>query len=576
MKKKALTILFAFSFLASVPGQNYNWAISMGSNGDDKGNAITTDANGNVIVAGNFSGTVDFDPSSATQNLTSLPGANGLFVTKVSSTGNLIWSKSFDGASPYNWMRAIDTDANGNVYVVGDFGATTDFDPSPTGVFTLTPSGATDIFVAKLDASGNFLWAFQIGGMGNSDYCTSVVVDIAGDVHICGAFSQTVDFNPSATTNTLSSINGGDAFIARYSSAGNYLWAGRIGGGGGTWAASMVVDAAQNMYVTGWFNGTADLDPSASSFTLASTGAMDMFVCKIGGTGNLVWAKQIGSIGQEQPMAIALDGTSNIYITGSFEGSVDFDPSAATQTLTANAGKDIFLCKLDVNGAFKWAHSFGSTTPDNDGGEAIAVSAQGNVFITGGFYGTVDFDPAAGTSSVLTTAGGLDMFVSKFDGNGNLLWAKQLSGSSYDLGQGVAVDGAENVYTTGSFYNVADFDPSATLSYTLASAGLYDIFISKLSTDGITTGIQEANVSTAIATLYPNPASNLITLNTSTYENVQAILSDVSGKQVMALTLQSAQTTFNISDLSQGVYLLQLIQNNVPVYETKLIKQQKQ
>ena len=577
MQKTVLSIITVLLSLNTFKSQNFDWAISMGNSGRDMGNAITIDSGGNVIAVGNFSNTVDFDLSpSVTQTLNALSGSTGMFISKLSSSSTYIWAKSFDGTSPYNYIRAVDTDANGNVYTIGEFGGITDFDPSPTGTFTLAPNGPTDIFVCKLDAAGNFVWAFRLGGSSNTDYGTSIAVDNAGNVHVTGAFTQTADFDPSPTVaKNLSAMNGSDVFVCKYTSAGNYVWAKQLGGGGGNWASSLTVDAAQNVYTTGRFNGIADFDPApTTSNTFTSMGLSDMFVSKLDASGNFVWAKQIGGSLRENPTAIVVGANSDVFITGDFNDTTDFDPSPATYTLApqGGGGASIFLCKLDANGAFAWAHQFSSSTGDNNSGLAIAMGSQGDVYITGGFHGTMDFDPSP-TTFTLASTGGIEQFVSRYSTHGNFLWAGRMGSDSYDLGQGIAVDASENVYTTGGFYAIGDYDPSSSSSYTLSSAGLYDIFISKLKpTTNTTVGLTDNKTNNSNVTVFPNPTNGLLTLNTGANEHVSALVYNITGQQVMSSELRASCSSIDLSLLSAGIYHLVLFENGKPFYQSKVIK----
>ena len=579
MKKRAISLIIVLFILNTIRAQNFDWAKSFGSPGYDMGDAIAVDAVGNVITVGHFSTTVDFDPSpTGIHNLTAASGGVGMFISKLSPTGAFIWAKSFDGGSyTFNHIRSVATDASGNIYTVGEFGAAMDFDPSPSTSFTLAPNGPSSIFVSKLDASGNFVWAFQLGSPSNADYCGQVTVDASGNIYIVGFYDQTVDFDPTAGVSNLSVTGGGtDVFIAKYTSAGNYIWAGRIGGGGAV-GVSIAVDASQNIYATGRFSGTADMDPSPSATsTLAATSTSaagyDMFVCKLDASCNFVWAKQFSGNGLESPLAITLDGSANVYLTGNFNGTVDFDPSAATHTLTANAGADAFICKLNTSGTFMWAHAFGSSTTDNDSGYDVKVSSPGNVFITGVFYGTTDFNPSPTATNVLSSAGSGDIFVSKFDSNGNFVWAKQMSGTNYDEGNSIAVDASENIYITGGSYGVVDYDPSPASSYTLASAGDRDIFICKLKPNGEPVGFLNNTGTNPAISLYPNPTTGKLMLNTIDYENTYVMVYNITGQKIMSLKLEGSSTIINLDHLIQGVYQLQFVQNNIPVYQSKVVK----
>ncbi len=222
-----------------------------------------------------------------------------------------------------------------------------------------------------------------------------------------------------------------------------YLWAKSMGGTSSDIGYSIAVDASGNVYTTGFFAGTADFDPSANTANLISKGSTDIFVSKLDATGNFVWAKSMGGISIESGYGIAVDASGNVYTTGSFLGTTDFDPSANTANLTAKGSNaDIFVSKLDASGNFVWAKSIGGTS--NDFGYSIAIDALGNVYTTGDFDGTVDFDPSANTAN-LTSNSSQDIFVSKLDANGNFVWAKSMGGTSSDDGRSIAVDASGKV-----------------------------------------------------------------------------------------------------------------------------------
>ncbi len=397
-----------------------------------------------------------------------------LFAYGQARAQDYAWAKRMGGTGG-DVARSVVVDASGNVYTTGAFNGTVDFDPG-AGTANLTSAGVDDVFVSKLDASGNYLWAKRMGGTG-SDVARSVVVDASGNVYTTGAFNGTVDFDPGAGTANLTSAGGEDIFVSKLNASGNHLWAKRMGGTTGEAGYGIAVDASGNVYTTGYFLGTADFDPGAGTANLTSAGVDDVFVSKLDASGNYLWAKGMGGTSIDIGYGIAVDASGNVYTTGSFNGTVDFDPGAGTANLTSAGGDDVFVSKLNASGNYLWAKRMGGTSIDI--GYGIAVDASGNVYTTGSFIGTVDFDPGAGTAN-LTSAGGEDIFVSKLDASGNHLWAKRMGGTSVDIGYGIAVDAAGNVYTTGYFFFTVDFDPGASTA-NLISAGIGDIFVSKLS-----------------------------------------------------------------------------------------------
>jgi hypothetical protein len=222
-------------------------------------------------------------------------------------------------------------------------------------------------------------------------------------VYTTGYFGgPAADFNPGVGIFNLTSLGGG-TFISKLDAAGNFVWAKAMSGEPRREASSSItLDASGNVYTTGNFNRTNDFDPGAGTFNLTSAGYGDIFISKLDAAGNFVWAKAMEGTFNENSFAIALDDSGNVYTTGSFQRTVDFDPGAGTFNLTSSGGidiDDIFISKLDTAGNFVWAKSMGGAY--NDQGNSIALDDSGNVYTTGSFRAPagapVDFDPGAGT-----------------------------------------------------------------------------------------------------------------------------------------------------------------------------------
>ena len=198
-----------------------------------------------------------------------------------------------------------------------------------------------------------------------------------------------------------------------------------------------------------------------------------------------MWAHNIGGTTYDSGVVIRVDGSGNVYITGIFNSSnVDFDPSTGgTANLSSSGSSDIFFAKYDSNGNYTWAHNIGQT--DQDAGRGMTVDGSGNVYITGYFRDfNVDFDPSAGGTALLSAAssGHSDIYIAKYNSNGEYVWAHRAGGISFDNGAGIALDEQGNVFVTGHFSGTnVDFDPSAggTALLSAASSGHSDIFIAK-------------------------------------------------------------------------------------------------
>ena len=388
---------------------NFIWVKSFGSSSNDYGYSITVDDSGNVYTTGFFNGIIDFNPGTGTANLSSAGGLD-VFVQKLDASGNFVWAKSF-GSIGDDFGISIAVDTFGSVYTVGNFGGTVDFDPG-AGTTNLSSVGRADIFVQKLDATGNFAWAKSFGSssLSSLDVVNSITVDITGNVYIIGSFEGTVDFNPGLGITNLSSSGSDDIFVQKLDASGSFLWAKSFGGSSFDVGYSIAIDATGNVYTTGLFSGTVDFDPGAGIANLSSVRGRDIFVQKLDTSGSFVWAKSFGGIGDNVGHSVSVDTLGNVYTTGLFSGTVDFNPGVGTVNLTSLGPADVFVQKLDTSGNFLWATSFGGI--GSDIGYSVKIDASGNVYTTGFFEGTVDFDPSAGTAN-RTSVGGADIFVQK-------------------------------------------------------------------------------------------------------------------------------------------------------------------
>lgn len=384
------------------------------------------------------------------------------------------------GGSRDDESHHVVIDGNGNAIIIGQFEGTVDFDPS-AGTANLTAVGNKDIFVAKYTSAGAYSWAFKIGSV-NYDAGEGITVDGGGNVYVTGRFQGTADFNPSGVTNNLTAAGLYDVFVAKYTSSGTYTWAFKIGGSATDQGNFITYDATGYIYVTGKMsNLNVDFDPSTNINYVSSTGNTDIFLAKYSATltptstSFYQWAFKIGSANEDVGFGVTTDGSGNAFITGSFQNTADFNPSATINNLTAVGDKDIFLAKYSSAGAYQWAVRFGSVNPD-EGNSVIYSSSASAVYVTGYFAGTVDFDPSALTNNIIATAND-DAFVGKYTAaSGALSWIFKIGSSGDDSGEGINTDASGNVYVTGKINGSADFDPSAS-TYTVTSGGSDDIFV---------------------------------------------------------------------------------------------------
>lgn len=566
-----VTCIFCFEF-ANAQGPIFEWASSFGGVTDNHGNSIVVDALGNVYTTGNFIGTVDFDPGVGTFNMTSTGTFDNIFISKLDATGNFVWAKSIGGVISAGISIAVDVSSN--LYITGYFQGTADFDTGP-GTINLTSGGGFDVFIAKLDSNGNYVWAKNTGG---TDYVSgsSIAVDTFGNVYTVGSFEGAVDFDIGAGIFYLTTDSTNEnMFVLKLDSLGNFVWAKNIGGvlGPNTRGNSIVVNKLGEVYTSGSFIGTVDLDPGVGTFDLTSdTSYYNIFILKLDVNGNFVWAKKIGAtinwlVNEER--SIVIDEFNNVYATGCFYGAADFDPNSGTYNLTSSASTaDIFILKLDSFGGFVWAKSIGGTS--NDFGISIAIDISNNVYTTGYFNGTVDFDSGAGIVNLNSTTSMDDVFILKIDESGNFIWAKNIGGTSYNRGYSIALNALGNVYTLGKFYGTTDFDLSTGIFNLTASSG-GDIFVQKMSQPP--TSINESANPNNIS-FYPNPHNGTFNISISSQiKNGSIEIYNSLGDLVFKQETINQENTIELSNQANGLYFVKVMSENKIVWMGKIVKQ---
>lgn len=470
-KLLAASICFIFSFIGTAQ-INYAWANSVGSTNMEYGQSIATDPSGNVYVAGSFSGTVDFDPSASTANLTGVSGSQDIFLAKYSATGAFIWVKQIAGT---NTERPLDlaADASG-AYLAGIFMGTIDFDPSAATNNTTSLGGGTDGdgFFAKYDANGSLVWVNRIGSTGN-DRLIGIAVDASQNVFISGFIGANADMDPSAATLTFPVSGTYNAYFGKYSSTGALVFAKQITGGYSE-GDDIAIDGSGNIYLTGSYATTNDFDPSASTANLSTSNLtqLDIFLAKYTSTGNYTFAKQIGGIGVDIGFQIMPDASGNIYLGGVFSNTCDFDPTASISSLTSAGQGDLFVAKYTSAGLLTWVNGTGGTT--NDYCYGMGIDASNNVYITGKFQGSnIDFDPSASSSFLSATSSCL--YVAGYNSSGGFLFAHS-PGNIVSEARSMAVN--SSLYITGFFNATGDFDFSAS-NASLTPVGSSDVFFAK-------------------------------------------------------------------------------------------------
>lgn len=521
---KNLLLLVGLLSFQTGKSQNLDWAASFGGLSAEQALAVVSDPNDqSIYITGWFFSEFDGIPGATNSNSVAID-AMDLFLIKLDAQGNFVWMNLIGGIGNESGMDIV-LDNNHNVILL-----TKEFP-------------ATSVY--KYDQNGGFIWFYS------SDYASStspesVDIDSEGNVYVCGTYSDTVDFDNSIVEDLLIAEGNEDGFLLKLNSDGEYAWAKSIGGSsGGAVGQELKVTSEDDLIFSGFFYGTVDFDPGIGSVNETAFGSTDIFTSKLDSSGNHIWTLQTGGTGSNQVTGLVLDVDDNIYSTGHFEGSLDADPSGNAEFLNSNGNFDFYVQKLDVDGNFVWAQSFGGMQYDI--AEGIALDNTGELYVTGNFGAAMDFDP--GTAIVSLDAGvGDDTFILKLTNGGDFIWVRQIeSQEAMNTGFDINVDLNNNILVVGTYMGQTDFDPNSA-TFEMTSIESLDAFLLKLNQDqsGLTKNDEQ------VIRVYPNPSLGTIQLE-GQFEQTATIYG-LDGKFIESVEVSQGQ--IDLEHLKKGAYFL--------------------
>ena len=483
------------------------WAVSMGGDATTQVNSITVDENGNPSVSGQFT-----DNTLTAGNIV-LPnnGVYDAFVVKLSTNGAFMWAKDIGGGGTDYGQKVI-SDSQGNVVETVRYSSTVQVG---TQTFTSTANGNFNALTIKYDPNGNLLWAINVADPNDSE-ALSCDIDAQDDIIVGGYFDGNDNFNPLGTAYNL---NGNGIFIAKYTSAGKLLWVTDFNGVS-SHSVGVCVDSQGNVFGNGHFTSTMQF--AGTTATLNPTGSQDLFVVKYSSAGVFQTAKDIGGAGASIfNYGIHPSHDGNVLIGGYFSGTVDFDPSPATQALVTYHGQqDFFLAKYDDNLNYKWA--FGGGSPDcvQTLGRNVAIDYNNDVLYTGGFCSTVNFSASNCSAYDLTAQGVRDCFLGKYTQNAGSDTA-QITGFTVPQQIGSTVIDQTNLTITVSVpagTNITALVPTITYSSSTTvspASGTAENFTSGV-TYQLTSGCATLNYTVTVNVITPPTPITTCSGNTAT------------------------------------------------------------
>jgi gliding motility-associated-like protein len=454
MKNFLVIVFLSTLHCKTAYSQQFSWVRTVGASVNVGGISVVSDVSGNVYSTGFFAGNANIGGTAVSGG-----GTPDIYVVKYDASGNSIWgyyTTTSTSGSTYPVHMTIDQ--NGYIYIVGTTTTTygVNFGSSSIAASTIEP----DVFVLKLDTNGNVVWVKSIGGTG-AENVSKVDTDGTGKLFITGDFNSSTDFIPGSGSNVLTSYGGKDVFLlCLNSNDGSYNWVNQIGGTADDYVFDMEINGQNQVVLAGSFNGTADFDSGAGTFNLTSSGSEDIYLSKYTSSGAFVNALSIGGSSADRCNSVSIDNNDNLFLTGTYFGNVDFDPSASTYSLSSTIDGSVYNLCLTNSNSFQWASCFQSS----DMIVPIESVVKNNVlYLTGGFGGTCDFDPGSSVTNLSAISNSNDIYLVKLNLNGSFISAHELNSSNpeYNRPADIFVGYDNSIYLTGYVEGTVDMNPES-------------------------------------------------------------------------------------------------------------------
>jgi hypothetical protein len=552
--------LLQFSILSLLTLQGYSQFISGGTVGGTSNNyssnAVSYSSGGSYYIGGNFSGTTDFDPGPGVSNET-VSAMSNAYIIKFNSSDQFQWAKVFN-CPTWSTIQRIENASNGSVLAFGVFRDSVDIDPGP-GTTYVTVNSSQHVFIVSLDSSGTYNWHKVLKNVSTSFNTTSVAdveLDADGNILCAGIFRGIVDFDPSVAQQLDTSLGYEDNFLLKLDPSGNYIWHKTWGYTGGYGSSSALALINETIYYSIGSNVNIDLDPGSGT-DYNSTPGNNSAIIKLDETGNYIFAKIIPI----EFVDIAPTPDEHLIVSGGFVDTIDIDPNAGITFLVSDSGSyDAVIAKYDTSTLnLVWGKSFGGASTDFLLG--VECNLNGDIYVDGRFWSTVDFDPGSNTFELTPWGNNLvDPFISQFDGSGNFICAMKLTGNStaehiLDL----KVNSLGNVFVCGVYSDTIDLDPSPFDSLLFYNAITWDGFYIKLGSNFICSATSIPVFEKQIDfNVFPNPSNGLIHINNIPYNSVINVY-DQTGRMIASEKQNNDLCLIDLSLYNNGLYFIEFV-----------------
>ena len=545
LKYKQPLYLLIISFLTTtIQAQSWTWATPLGSVGIETSGGIVVDNQKNIYCSGTFGANLN------TGGLVlPLKGIEDVFLSKLDSNGVVDWVVS-GGSLDRDDVTGMAIDNNKDLYITGTFWDTATFD----NLMITAGTGLNAIFLAKYNETGTVVWAKSIQGS-DLKICTDVETDANGNIYLTGYFKDSLFVEDSV----LVGVGENDAFLVKFDTNGNLIWVQQFGYQLQTWATSLAINSLGEVYITGQFNGRIIF---GTDTLWAESFDFDLFLVKYDANGVRLFHKYIGGVFDNVAPKLALDNADNLYMTGNFVGLITLD-NFQFQTIAFDT--DIFVTQLSSTGQVIWAKQYGGG--NNDIAEAV-IANHNQIIISGRYQSGTTIE----TVNFTTMPSDNNGLIFNLDSDGTFNWAMEIPNNGNSTIKDIAflnTNGSELV-TSGTYVNTGNFG-----SIAVPNLGFSDVFVSKIQyTPTFTQPIQNQNIGLDI---FPNPASNHFQINLKNQESTTFSIKifNTTGQLLKTYSKVLPNEQIDIHDLNQGIYFIQLTDNNPSKNNTitrKLIK----
>lgn len=440
------------------------------------------DKNSNVFVIGMFQNTLNIENQTGVYKQKS-KGNYDVFVSKYDKDGNFKWTKTFGGIV-LDQVHSIAVDTSGFLYLTGRFDDTVDFDPGPDTAL-LASEGNSDLYILKLDNSGNYVWAKRIGGKEGVEIGQYIKIDNQNNIIISGTYYNVVDFDPGPGVAQLTNLPNENIFILKLDKDGNFIWVKNMQSTRYIVPSALNIDSDNNIFVAGEFSGIANLNPGDSVYLVSSFSNQDIFYVKLNSKGDFQWAKHILAVHDktspmysllysEKAIGLSILENGESVLSGMFIDKLYFKTDTGISFINSASISSNFIIKYSKSGEFKWIKSF-----KNVFCRSIEIDKECNVYSVGSIYDSVDLDPSQ-DSFIVKRKGLSDAYMLKLDSNGKFIWGNQWGGASSNINKtAISIDKLGNIFSVGMFKGTLDFNPDKGIEY-LSSKSESNIYIQKL------------------------------------------------------------------------------------------------